>query len=198
MFFNQRGSTLLVSLILILIFTVVGMASVSNVGFNQKMSSNYRDADLAFHAAEAVLREGEDYVEEIGGGLLANEFSVDCDMGDCFTADCVDGRCFSGTHEPEEQCIRVEPEFPYAEEEDLWNSARVITSELQLPGLLERPKYFVEFMCYVTRVENATIEPNFLYPGVDWSFLFRVTSYAQGANGTSRVMLQSTYKVDRL
>lgn len=198
MYFNQRGATLLISLILLLLFTIIGMASVNNIGFNQKMSSNYRDADLTFHAAEAVLREGEGYVDTIAPGVYPYHFEPVCDEGDCFTADCGGGRCFSGTYSDGVLCDRVEPAPPYAEQDDIWSSSTSSrTSELDFPGLLERPKYFIEFMCYVSRDENASLSPDYDYPSGEWSYLFRVTSYAQGANGNSRVMLQSTYKVDQ-
>jgi Tfp pilus assembly protein PilX len=30
---------------------------------------------------------------------------------------------------------------------------------------------------------------------VDWAYMYRISSLAQGANGGARVLLQSTYKV---
>lgn len=198
MYSNQRGSTLLISLILLLLFTIVGMASVRNVGFNQKMSSNYRDADLSFQAAEAVLREGEDYIDALSAGVKAYHFSVDCLVGDCFTNTCGNGLCFNGTHSENNQCVDTPPVVPFVEQDAVWESqTRSIESTLNFPGLPASPRFLIEFMCYVPRVDDAKPELDFTYPIGDWSYLFRVTSYASGANGTSRVMLQSTYKIHR-
>ncbi len=199
MYSNQRGSTLLISLILLLLFTIVGMASIRNIGFNQKMSSNYRDADLSFQAAEAVLREGEEYIDELSAGLTAVQFSTQCLQGDCFTDTCANGLCFSGTHAPGNQCFNTPPIVPFAEQEAVWESeTRSIESTLGYLGLEVSPRFLIEFRCYIPRDQEADPPPeNFNYPIGDWSYLFRVTSYASGANGTSRVMLQSTYKINR-
>lgn len=198
MYANQRGSTLIISLILLLLFTIMGLASVSNISFNQKMSSNYRDADLTFHAAEAVLKEGEDYIEELSAAINGDHFDPSCSDENCFTNNCLAGRCFAGVHSAGNQCFDDEPPAPYAELDATWDEAsRARESELNFPGLLERPKYIVEFLCYVSRDPNVVPVEDFAYPPGDWSYFFRVTSYAQGANGTSRVMLQSTYKVDQ-
>lgn len=195
---NQRGSTLLISLILLLLFTIVGMASVRNIGFNQKMSSNYLDANLSFQIAEAVLREGEDYIDTLSVGLSAVNFSPLCSHRDCFTDTCRNGLCFSGVHSPGNQCVNETLAIPFAEQEGVWDSEiRSIESTLSFPTFPVKPRFLIEFRCYIPRSEESIPDDNFVYPVNDWSYLFRVTSYASGGNGMSRVMLQSTYKVNR-
>ena len=59
----QRGVVLYVSLLLLLAFTLVGLAVTRNITFDQRMAATQRDNDLAFQAAEAALRDGESTLE---------------------------------------------------------------------------------------------------------------------------------------
>ena len=55
----QRGATLVVVLILLLIMTVLGLTILRGTSLEERMSANMRDRSLSFQAAEAALREGE-------------------------------------------------------------------------------------------------------------------------------------------
>ncbi|WP_308363763.1 MULTISPECIES: PilX N-terminal domain-containing pilus assembly protein [unclassified Microbulbifer] len=56
---SQRGATLLVGLIMLLLMTVIALAAVRGSGMQELMAGNMRDRNLAFQAAEAGLRAGE-------------------------------------------------------------------------------------------------------------------------------------------
>lgn len=60
---DQRGSALIVSLIILIVMTVLGLTAMSGSGLQEKMAGNNRDMALAFQAAEAALRDGEAYYE---------------------------------------------------------------------------------------------------------------------------------------
>lgn len=55
----QRGISLMVSLVLLLIGTLVALGSLRGVGLQARMSGSTHDRSLAFQAAEASLREAE-------------------------------------------------------------------------------------------------------------------------------------------
>ena len=59
----QSGSALLVSLIILLIMTILGVQAMSTTTLEERMSGNYRDNELAFEAAEAALRAGEAWLD---------------------------------------------------------------------------------------------------------------------------------------
>lgn len=61
---RQRGAALIVSLILLLIMTVLGVTSMRATTLQERMAGNLRDNNLAFQAAEAALREGEQFLEQ--------------------------------------------------------------------------------------------------------------------------------------
>jgi type IV pilus assembly protein PilX len=56
---RQRGVTLVVVLILLLIVTLIALASLRGTLMEERMSANVLDRSLSFQAAEAALREGE-------------------------------------------------------------------------------------------------------------------------------------------
>lgn len=56
---RQRGVALVVVLILLLVMTLLGLASMRGTLLEERMSGNMFDRGLAFQAAEAALREGE-------------------------------------------------------------------------------------------------------------------------------------------
>jgi len=59
---KQSGSALIVSLTILLVLTILGISSLRTTSLEEKMAGNSRDAQAAFEAAEAALREGEDFV----------------------------------------------------------------------------------------------------------------------------------------
>ena len=59
---NQRGSALIVSLIILLIMTILGVQGMQSSTLEEKMSGNFRDRALAFEAAEAALKAAEGWL----------------------------------------------------------------------------------------------------------------------------------------
>ena len=58
----QRGVALVVSLVLLLVATLIGLASVRGTNLQERMSSNMYDRSLAFQRAESALRAAEDAI----------------------------------------------------------------------------------------------------------------------------------------
>jgi type IV pilus assembly protein PilX len=75
---QQRGATLVVVLILLLVMTLLGLASLRSTILEERMTANLLDRSLAFQVAEAGLREAE-------ATLTPNPTT--------FTADCAGGLC---------------------------------------------------------------------------------------------------------
>ncbi len=59
---HQKGSILIISLLLLLVMTILGMSAVSNTTNEEKMAGNLRQGSMAFEVAESALREGENYL----------------------------------------------------------------------------------------------------------------------------------------
>lgn len=56
---RQQGAALIVSLILLLVMTLIGVASMRGTTLEERMAGNMRDRSIAFEAGEAGLRESE-------------------------------------------------------------------------------------------------------------------------------------------
>lgn len=56
---HQTGAVLIVSLIMLLLLTVIGTASMQSTSLEEKMAGNMRNKSLAFQNAEAALRAAE-------------------------------------------------------------------------------------------------------------------------------------------
>lgn len=76
----QRGISLIVSLVLLLVVTLIATASMRGVVMQTRMSATSYDRSLAFQAAEAALREAE-------------ALAVAATAADFPAAGCLGGKC---------------------------------------------------------------------------------------------------------
>lgn len=56
---RQGGAALYVSMIMLLLLTLIGVAAMQVASLQQRMATNYNDFALAFQRAEGVLRQSE-------------------------------------------------------------------------------------------------------------------------------------------
>lgn len=61
----QRGTTLIVSLIMLLLLTIIGTSAIRSTLMDERMAGNTRDQQIAFQAAEAALRDAESYLTDL-------------------------------------------------------------------------------------------------------------------------------------
>ncbi|GGK61656.1 pilus assembly PilX family protein [Amphritea balenae] len=59
----ERGMVLVVSLIILLAMTVIGLAGMEITSLEEKMTGSMRDRNVAFQAAESALNEAENFLE---------------------------------------------------------------------------------------------------------------------------------------
>lgn len=82
----ERGSVLIVALIMLLLLTIIGLSSMRGTSLQENMAGNMRDSDLAQQASEAALRKGEEEVTKlfVAGTLTALETAAHTDSYDDF------------------------------------------------------------------------------------------------------------------
>ncbi len=56
---TQRGTVLVISLLLLVIMTMIGVTAMKTTTLDEQLAGNMRDRSLAFQAAESALRDGE-------------------------------------------------------------------------------------------------------------------------------------------
>lgn len=128
---RQRGASLLIGLIMLLVLTLLGIAAISNVTIQERMAGGLADRNLAFQAAEMALRRGEEYVKDVANA----------------TADAKNGSPFYdlNTTEP------VQPD-PYSITD--WNSDYF--SSPAINGITNAPRYRIERQVKVSDAHPTT------------------------------------------
>jgi len=61
--YRQAGVALITGLIFMVVLTLLALAAMRTTTLEERMSGNARDRDLAFQAAEAALRAGEEVLQ---------------------------------------------------------------------------------------------------------------------------------------
>jgi len=77
---NQSGVVLVISLIILLLLTIIGLTAMQTTALEEKMAGNLRDKNLAFQAAESALRVAEDKLKPPN---ILPTFSQTCAGGFC-------------------------------------------------------------------------------------------------------------------
>ncbi len=62
---KQSGIALIISFIILLLLTIIGVSGMKVTGLEEKMAGNDRDQNVAFQSAEAALRAGEARVNAV-------------------------------------------------------------------------------------------------------------------------------------
>lgn len=202
---TQRGATLIVSLVILAVITVLGIASMRSSNLQLKMAASARDRAVAFQAAESALRQVERVIYKTPFEI--NDFLPTCTGDRCFTVNCTGGRCFTGDLEGAQtrsDCRLARPVDGNWVVEQSWQrraywegtppTVEVLAStELDEDDSLVPTDvpYMIEFLCFVPQFENSIDDENNRNGGVP---LFRITVQATGTAKRSSVMLQSIVK----
>ncbi|WP_339664881.1 PilX N-terminal domain-containing pilus assembly protein [uncultured Pseudomonas sp.] len=174
--FRQSGAALLVALVMLLVVTMIGLASIRSTTLNEKMSSNMYDRSLSYQAAEAAIRAGEVAIQ------------ADKSLGrDCTLAS--------------EECPSI-PANTFADDSADWvNVGAAYRVNNSFMG--SAPQYYIERMGTVGGTDELDIGSSANcsnYAGCDQSapsaMLFRITgrSGVPTDDGRSVVALQITVK----
>lgn len=178
----QCGATLIVSLVMLLLITITGFASIRGTILEERMAGNMRDVDIALQAAEAGLNEAESYIQAsvsaIGG------FSRDCTNGLCTSRDFNDllHRWEDPTYCNGDGLFDPDCTLPIEAGNDLNNVARP-------------PRYIVEHIADLATDENTrNVSSGYGddIGGGDVS-VFRITVQGFGGSEAATRLIQSTY-----
>ncbi|MDR2925803.1 MAG: pilus assembly protein [Azoarcus sp.] len=179
---HQRGATLIVAMILLMIMSLLAAASLRGTLMQERMSSNTYDRDLAFQTAEAGLRMGEWQAENwVKNGATTPWPS-------CTTANA------QGLYKTDPQ-LCPEPLWKKPDpgsDGTFWHDATGDAGDIKFDasGLSLAPYYIVELIA-----ENAPCQMDKPDTGKHCK-RFRVTSRSRTSDGRSNVVLQSIYATE--
>lgn len=201
---HQRGATLIVSLVILAVITILGVASMRASNLELRMAASARDRAVAFQAAESALARVE---REVIPQFSITNVLPGCSAAECFNPNCDNGLCFTGDMEGavyRDECslanISGEVEQPW-KITNYWNNTgrhkvMQVTSSRPTEGgggyVPVDVKYMIEFLCFVPSSADAIDDgENSRNSGVP---LYRITVRAEGEARRSAVVLQSVYR----
>lgn len=162
---EQRGISLIFSLIILLVITLIGVSAIQSSQVEEKMASNMYDHERSFQAAEAALREGETWVS----GLTSEPAVV---------ASC-------GTN----NCVRAHSPDLYAEDKDAtwWQANSKPYAGSSLAQVKTAPRYFVEFSRFV---HDSIAKGHGATSGISY---YRVIARGTGSTDDAVTILETTF-----
>lgn len=69
---SERGAALVVGLVFLVVMTLIAVTAMQSTTLQERMAGNVRDRSLAFQAAEAALRAGEQWIGVPGNRAIAD------------------------------------------------------------------------------------------------------------------------------
>lgn len=164
---RQNGMTLVVSLVILVAMTLLGVTSMQSTRTEIAMAGNLREANITFNAAEVGLRAGEGYVN--------NTISI---------------TVF------DDPSIGLYPELdndPFYNVSSTWDASQ--TANTNLPHVSEQPRFIIHYLGDRSQNQVAAVNIGGYgggQPGLTISN-FRITARGAGQSGNTYRMVQSYF-----
>lgn len=166
---RQRGAVLLISLLLLLIMTLIGVTAMSTTSLEEKMAGNMRDRNVALQAAEAALEDGESWLAALG--------SQPAETTTCSSSPC------------DVWALNTLPDL--ADQDQSWwvSNGREYgaSGSKDIADVNTDPRYIIEAQSFVP--DNLDIGQS---PPTGKS-IYRVTAHGTGGSDAAQVMLETTF-----
>lgn len=170
---QQTGAVLVVGLVLLLILTVIGLASIRGSDLQERMAGNMRDRNIAFQSAEAALRRGESV---LNAALLPS-----------FTG----GQIGYWPDLNKQPAIKPRPTNWTKEQ---WEANSVLLPDNSIAGVKEQPRYTVEkvIVTGLAASQGSAVDHESIERMAEAEY-FRITSRGLGLTADTEVVLQTTF-----
>ncbi len=165
---KQSGSALIISLVILIVMTLIGITAMGGSSLQERMAGNSRDAALAFQAAEAALRDGETFFATVATPALnINPF------------------LFNGGNPG----LYDRSNMPDVLDGATWANSLSYTGTIA--GVSAQPRYIIERI--LTQPEDSlNVKDPYAEPPQTKTWA-RVTARAGGGTASTQIMLQSYY-----
>lgn len=172
----QGGAALAVSLVMLLLMTMIGLAGMQSTVLEERMTGNLRDRDLAFKAAESALQNAESLLDP---STALPTFS---DAGT------------SGFYS------RTSTAVPDWKASSTWTTANSLGSYTggTLAKVKTLPSFFIEELAYTTTMSSSTgggLEAGAqLASQSGTNTYYRITARGTGGTDNAEVIVQSVFR----
>ena len=168
---QQKGATLVIALLILLVLTVLGIASMQVTRLEERMAGNSRDVNLAFQGAEAGLRDAEERIR------TWNEFTL--------PASCALPPCVVWQKDTVPPDLRDQPLT-------WWTTNAVeygVAGSQEITEVTRDPLVAIEDLDFV--YDSAASTQSYSHePGRSF---YRITANSSGASNTAEAVLESTF-----
>lgn len=174
---KSNGSVLIISLLMLLVLTILGVTALDTTVMEERMSSNTRQRNLAHQAAETALKDAEQWLSNTAGNVVISSHISK----------------FAGSDELYDSTVAANSLDFDVNNATAWTSANseAVTTLSSFPTdasiIPGAPRYIIE---YVGRVGDPPL--NFTDPDLR-EFAFRVVAIGWGPDKTTKVVLSSTF-----
>jgi len=166
----QQGSVLIISLVIMVVLTILGVSGMKTSMLEEKMAGNMRDTQFAFQAAEATLKQAEQYIDQ----NIVSISSFDTDGSD-------------GLYDKTEQ--RPWETINWDSSDSIEYSSFDTNYSITTP-----PRFIVQHLVSQTsNIDELNLDNYGQGTGAGRVDMFLITARAPGSSGNSVVTLQSTY-----
>jgi len=182
---HQRGAALVISLLILLVMTVLGVAAMGTTTLQERMANNNRQQQVAFQAAEAALRTAENW-------LATNITSIPS-----LTANFNSTAPISG-HYAERAPVTGVATYPRPGafsiyDDNDWLTAGNAVEVATVTTVTQNPRYIIE---YVGRVGPPPTDYSGKKPDTrQYGFRITAVGWGEGATPNSRYLVQSSYRI---
>ena len=168
---NQRGSILIISLMILVVLTMIGISSMSTSSLQERMAGNFRDRQIAFQAAEMTLAYAEDYAKN-----SINSSSVFNDTNGFYSE-------YKG------------PTNLNAYDSTWWTDADSQALPTTIDQVRTQPRFIIEYRGDIGQEEGTSVNISGYGESAGGGIIsnFRVTVRATGLSDNTKVILQSNY-----
>lgn len=193
---QQRGATLIVGMIMLLLLTLIGVAGMQDTLLQEKMAGNARDRDMALQAAEAALRDAEIVMGNVTEPTFSN----------------TGGKYDWATPLGASLMKRQTGSMTFLSEQAFWQTKwnwsgpnDSIVYSRSLPDVAEQPKYVIEKL--PVSMTDKTLytggsDPNYVEditagqpkPDIPTYPDYRITARGVGLTADAVVILQTTFR----
>ena len=171
---GQRGIALFLSLVMLMLLTIAGVAAVQTTQLQARVARNVHDNLIALQAAERALREGERFLMTSRPDAAR------------YTPTGTDG-LWRPTDFGEDSVWQAEA--VWADGGSGSRRAGPVT------GAIAAPRYLIEWLTTLTGPDNPHLLEQSTVASVPRTAIFRVTARGFGATRHARAQLQSTFAV---
>ena len=201
---GQRGAVLVIALLFLTILTILGVTAMTSTTYEERLAGNARDANTAFQAAEAALRDAR---RDLNGIFIAPKTAADTrsppisgktGFGDG-KSDTDNGTCGSSlTTAPQTQGLcrplayAATKGVPPAFNRNFFQSGQpagvkygYFTGAPDLQGVSQPPYYYIEVLC-LPQYGGSLGDPNYCN-------FYRITGRGWGLNPNTVVTVQEIF-----